>query len=254
VERVVCCHACGAELALTHHLAKECAYCGSANVLVADNERALEQPDGFLPSSITKDQAAQAIRAAIPSRQQLTGLRGVYVPFWVFDGVVEARMRWLHGDGNMSDSIGALPRHLRYDNLVFPGVDVPPVSSLDQVPPYDLGALVPYTPHLLADWPAQLTNLDVELVAEDAYDAMVALAAHQAGAPIEHGSKPTPDARAIRTMQVSRTTYQLVLLPLWLGLLRSRIGPGLALVNGQTGKVILGLILPSVASRSMLKE
>ncbi len=73
---------------------------------------------------------------------------------------------------------------MTYDNLPFPGVDIPPPSFLDQVPPFDLHALVPYEPRLLADWPAQLYNLDVEVVVEDAYDTMLALTYRQAGPPV----------------------------------------------------------------------
>jgi hypothetical protein len=47
-----------------------------------------------------------------------------------------------------------------------------------------------------------------------------------------------------RTFRVSGVTYQLVLLPVWVGLLerdgRWRVG----LINGQTGKAVVGSLLP----------
>ena len=124
---------------------------------------------------------------------------------------------------------------------------VPPPSFLDQVHPFDLHAPVPYEPCLLADWPAQLYNLDVEVVVEDAYDTMLALARRQAGPPVRVMATwdSTLPSNTRRSFQVSCTTYQLVLLPVWVALLQSQDERSLALVNGQTGKVVLGLTLPS---------
>jgi hypothetical protein len=141
-------------------------------------------------------------------------------------------------------------RQMRYDNMLFPGVEVPPPSFLDQVPPFDLSALVPYDPRLLANWPAQLYNLDVEVVVEDAYEAMIALARQQDD-PLKGTMmmiiRPILScfsATTTRSLQVSSTTYQLVLLPVWVALLQYKEGHSLALVNGQTGKVVSGLALP----------
>jgi hypothetical protein len=48
--------------------------------------------------------------------------------------------------------------------------------------------------------------------------------------------------KAIRTLQVSQTTYQLVLLPLWIAAVRSRAGNSTAWINGQTGTTLLSYI------------
>ena len=47
------------------------------------------------------------------------------------------------------------------------------------------------------------------------------------------------------SFQASGVTYQLVLLPVWVAVLHDRKGRSLALVNGQTGKGVSGLVLPS---------
>jgi hypothetical protein len=57
------------------------------------------------------------------------------------------------------------------------------------------------------------------------------------------GDSSTP-SQAARSFQVSGVTYQLILLPVWVAVLRNRKGHSLALVNGQTGKVISSLVLP----------
>ena len=60
--------------------------------------------------------------------------------------------------------------------------------------------------------------------------------------PSSERAKGLPDA--FRSFQVICTAYQLVLLPVWVALLQSKDGRSLALVNGQTGKTVMGLTLP----------
>jgi LSD1 subclass zinc finger protein len=252
-DRVAHCQACGAELTLTAHLAKQCVYCLSTNVLVEDKEHNLQQPDGFLPFEIDAERASSILGEILhkgrrgrskseTNRALKENLQGIYVPFWVFDGVVELRMRWLFEDGGLSDG---QPERQTFYNLIFPGVNLPPPSYLDQITPFNLSTLVPYSPKLLADWAAQLYNQDVEIVVEDVYDALLTLASSRAGPPIVTDESPAEGARAIRTLQVSDTTYQLLLLPIWISNFSLRDQTGLALVNGQSGQVVISNTPPS---------
>jgi hypothetical protein len=167
------------------------------------------------------------------------------VPFYLFDGAVE--IRWLQRYRDQ-DPDSAREDKLVYNNICFPAVDVPPPSLLDELPPFQMYGLVSYQAHFLADWPAQLPSLDVEVVAEDAHDAMLALARKRSGLPIKvqiswngDGDEATP-SQAVRSFQVSGVTYQLVLIPVWVMVMQDRKGRGLVLVNGQTGKVVSGLV------------
>jgi DNA-directed RNA polymerase subunit RPC12/RpoP len=249
IDRVLSCDACGARLTMTHHLARKCAFCGSANVLVEDPQIALEQPDGFLPFEINKRDVDKAIRREKPSilwdyrgwdrfrRMKVQNLLGVYMPFWVFDGVVNPMWAWLREDGTLArtNSPGS---EIDFNNIIFPGTDRPHPSLLDDVSEYDMSKLVMYEPKLLADWSAMLYNIDVEIAVEDAYDAMIALAHQKLGPPVLAGVDVPEGSRAVRTLQVSHTTYQLVLLPLWIARLTSEDTDAVALVNGQTGASI----------------
>lgn len=255
VSRALRCRACGAELGGGHHLARQCAYCGSTNVLVEDDPRTIQQPDGLLLFTLDERQAADAIREVLrvdsgrfkrrwldKKPMEIRSLQGVYVPFWVFDGAVEVRwVQWYGSEAPTSER----ERLIRHHDLLLPGVDVPPPSLLDQVLPFRLRELVPYEARLLADWPAQLYTLDVEVVVEDAYDTMLLLSRRRAGAPVKaQKSKDEPiPSETQRTFQVSGVTYQLVLLPVWVALLGSQGESSLALVNGQTGEVVTGLAL-----------
>lgn len=282
VRRVVHCQACGAELTMSRYLAKQCVFCGCSSVLAEDSSRAFVQPDGFLPFAVDKPQAVAAVektqRSAmgnlktwwIGKQQELLGLEAVYLPFWIFDGIVEVRKaalgpmssgsRWDLATGVRTlarypgDSVAErLSAHVKngdeereaavrkdlmvFDNLVYSALDFPPWWLLKQVLPFELRAVIAYESRLLADWPAALYQRDVEQVVEQAYNTMLAKAVWR------HKSlalgQVVDFAELRRTFQVTTVTYQLVLLPVWAGLARREQEHRLVLVNGQTGSVVM---------------
>jgi hypothetical protein len=99
--------------------------------------------------------------------------------------------------------------------------------------PFDLNLLAPYEPRLLANWPAKLYTLDVEMVAEQARDTMI----QRSRAKLPQ----MPGERYPIESQVLGLTYQLILLPLWFARMVRRDRAQGALINGQTSKVTLTL-------------
>jgi hypothetical protein len=141
---------------MTQQLAGICIFCGSTNVLVEDSQRILEQPDGLLPFYIGKEQAQNAFAQRLVSwlsgtRQTARNLWGIYVPFWVFDGIVEAYTFSTDWATASKKTLG-LSTH---ENLLLPGVDAPSPGAQQAVFPFRLETLIPYEPRLLADWPAR---------------------------------------------------------------------------------------------------
>jgi len=237
------CQACGAALTMTRHLTQKCVYCGSTNVLVEESPQVLEQPDGIIPFTINEQKAKAVVKSTPLYRLNHSTLHGIYVPFWVFGATVETRS--LHVRGNQIVA-SCRDQETQVDRALLPGVDVPPISLLDQMLPYDFRELENYDPTLLAGWAAQRYNLDVEVVVEDAYDTLLARASLEAGPPVRSGflDSPPRGTRQARVMQVNSTSYQLVLLPVWVVLFESKRTRRIALVNGQTGKLVSGLTLP----------
>ena len=249
--RVVRCRSCGARLTMTRFLARQCLFCGSNSVLTEANRSRLEQPDGFLPFIIDELQAATAIQEAYRTGlgglwTRITGnddklreIRGLYLPFWVLDGFVEERSWVTGGSGAISPEETPPGVSLTmYDNLLFSAVTVPPRALLHEILPFELRALVPYEPSLLADWPAVLYQRDVEAAVQEAFAAFVGLARQSAeGAG---GSESSGYRQVHRSYHVTSMTYQLVLLPVYTALRQSDRERRMALVNGQTGKVAFG--------------
>ena len=264
VQRIAQCRGCGAELIMTRHMARQCPFCGSTSVLVEDNEHAFVQPDGFLPFQLGEEDVRAAVRKAqrsagqrlrtwwIGKELQIGELQAVYLPFWVFDGFVEVRAQAAgrfgrFGSGGMTLRQEApVPTRdvMMFDNLVFSAVDLPPPELLARILPYEMKALVPYEPRLVADWSAALYQRDVEEVVEAAYDAMLGMAVWRSRG--QAFSWAGDYAQLRRTYQVSSATYQLVLLPVWVALAQREGRHRLVLVNGQTGKTTF----PQVRHRS----
>jgi LSD1 subclass zinc finger protein len=258
VGRILHCQSCGAELTMSHHLSQQCVFCSSTNVLIEDNEWAIEQPDGFLPFAVSEEQAIEAIgeaqRAGLrrlktlftgkDKEQGVLNLQGVYVPFWVFDGFVDVRA-WSEGMSAFGPRSGLAEElgegKMMFDNLMFVAADIPALSRLERVFPYTLGKMTPYEPRFLADWPALLYNRDVDAAAIKADRALLTMARDQAGALIApSGQSSSRPAMVRRSFQTSGLTYQLVLLPVWVAVVQVDDERRLALVNGQTGKATLG--------------
>ena len=250
VDRIASCQSCGAELIMTHHLVRQCVFCGSSSVLIEDNRQALIRPDGFLPFKIDQDKATRAVLRALRSngRQSLAGTKperpqGIYLPFWVFDGFVEARYQPETLEGVLAPNRRPEPyrRLLMFDNLLHSAMERSFARLLKSLLPFKLRRLVPYDAHLLADWAAALYRRDVERVVEEARDAMLQAA-------IRRTRRSSPEAfkswSTKRSFQVTSVTYQLVLLPVWTVAVGPRGKRALVLVNGQSGEATLGTLEP----------
>ena len=250
VDRVARCQSCGAELVMTRHLARQCVFCGSTSVLVEDNRQALIQPDGFLPFKVDEEGAMTAIRRALGSKGKRSRdgskperPQGIYLPFWVFDGFVEARHQPPTLESVLAPNRKAEPirRLLMFDNLLYSAMELPFARLLKGLLPFKLGRLVPYDAHLLADWAATLYRRDVERVVKDARDAMLEEAVRRT----RRSTLEVFQSRNLgRSFQVTTVTYQLVLLPVWTAVMAREGRRTLVLVNGQTAKATFGTLEP----------
>ncbi len=233
---LISCQACGSTLVHKQRLAQRCAFCGSTNVLLLDQQQAFIRPDGLLPFRYNQQSVVQMMRQAFDeTKHRVERMEGVYIPHWVFDGELDRQFLFVRTHQLFSTHYD---RMYTFDNLPFSAVDFPPPSMMDQLPPFDLGQMAPYDEQLLADWSAQLYSNDVEFVVEDAYDTMLALAVQKTGPPVIEGIDPPPNTRGMISLNVTQTAYQLVLMPVWVVTVNLSGEPRLILVNGQSGEIV----------------
>jgi hypothetical protein len=225
-------------------------------VLVGDNAQSFEEPDSIVPFKITEDEALEAVHKTINSgvraltrffRDPLSHdeIHGVYIPFWTFDATAE--VPW---------SYPGTPDHgtdiMMMDDVLVIGVDTLDKKLVRKIQPFDLTQARKYDRRYLADWPAEIYQLDVDEASLHARQAISQKAKLRTEVS-KPSSKPKQDGWGgfgqsnetvklrVNPAHISGMTYRLVLLPVWVVLLHEEDGDVRRnLVNGQTGKVAVG--------------
>ena len=225
--RVLTCQACGAVVTgAPAQVSLRCPFCGSAYVVVGEAHPDLIAPEGVLPFRLTAPAALTAARAwlaaarfrpgDLDARATLLPPRPVYVPVWTFD--IAGEIRWA-GHLIEYDPINRRPtRHstsgsepILFDDLLVPASPAladPTLAALR----FDTRALAPYSPDLLADWPAEIYRVavaDASLQARE--QAVRATRAH-----LDTDVAPQVEEFIVTGSYVSVLSYKLILLPVWL--------------------------------------
>ena len=257
------CTGCGARVVFEGvALSLACSYCDSPMV---DEERALPSFDGVAPFRVPQRGAMEQLRVYLDNRRwapaalrsarlHARGLRGVLVPFWVYEGVVRSEYRakvglhWYRTETYKDSEGKRQTREVREtewfplrgsaarqveDHVVSASVGLAEHEAV-ALAPFDLGWSTPYDPRLLSGFEAELptiAELDAERTAiEELREAEAARILHE----LLPGDVNRVDAIESRIEVASR---RLVLLPVWVATHRQGDVVLRLLVNGQTGKV-----------------
>ena len=170
------CPSCGAELICDETTAAtSCPYCGNPTVVPGQLTGSLK-PDYVIPFRLEKKDAVEALKKhygkkrflprAFTDRNHIDEIQGVYVPFWLFDGVTDANITFdatrCHSftDGDYEVTITEHYEALREGTVRFEKVPVDgsskmPDAHMDAIEPFDYSELKPfstaYLPGYLAD-------------------------------------------------------------------------------------------------------
>ncbi len=254
--RLLHCNECGAERTIpARKLSQVCPFCNSTQVILQDALQSFEQPDGLVRFEITREQAAEHIRQALEgmmqrlanlfntNRVKRANIDGVYLPFWVFDATAQVTVTKTYQGGSRGRNFIARPVDSRdtftdglFDVMVS-AVTSPPADQIARLGKYDLSASVPYEAKLLAKYPAELYDIDFDRASLEARSQVANWMRDK------HGRKDTGDEQMRITVfsAVDQMSFRLLLLPVWIATLTEVDGDlRSALVNGQTGKVVLG--------------
>lgn len=255
--RIVHCGQCGADRTLARsELSARCAFCGSGQVILQDALGSFEQPEGLIPFTVSEEAAKAAVRDALAGMGERlrgmvspddkivsAGIEGVFLPFWVFDALVEVTVTGWDKGARMQDrgrmQMGDLGyRHSSfrdgYTGLFVPAVTSPPPELVAELGEFEMDAMRPYEPALLASHPAALYTVEVDRASLEAR-SMASQRAKQRELAVSN---------ALEEMSVSalplQMSFMLVLAPVWLSTLRERDGDlRTALIHGLTGKVVM---------------
>ena len=250
------CPSCGAELICdSTTAATSCPYCGNPTVVPGQFSGVLK-PEFVLPFKLSKEDAVKALRAHYKGKPFLPGsftagnhvqeIKGVYVPFWMFDGEAEG---WARYDASRSHTYRSGSYEItetehfdiyREGSLAFEKIPVDasgkmPDEYMDSIEPYDYSGLKPfstaYLPGFLAD------KYDVS--AEDSQER----ADKRCRATLVSALKGTVtgyDSCTVAAEDVSlhRGKVHYALLPVWMLNTKWQGKDFLFAMNGQTGKLV----------------
>jgi DNA-directed RNA polymerase subunit RPC12/RpoP len=253
-ERLLECDECGASRTITgNQLSARCPFCGSNHVIEKDALGSFEQPEGLIPFKISRDEAGARIKEHLKTfSERVKGwfdsnkvssatLNGYYLPFWLFDATVEISRTVIannpSGDRNRRQREPYQRTTLNdalYDVEIC-AVKSPPPELMHQLGDYQPDEIVAYTPELLAKYPAQLYTLDVDRAALDAHSIISNVMRSK------HNIRESGDVSVSVFSNIQQMSFRLVLTPVWIAqLVEVDKDHRVALVNGQTGKVVLG--------------
>ena len=250
------CPSCGAELICdSTTAATSCPYCGNPTVVPGQFSGALK-PNYVIPFKLDKKSAINALKehykgkyflpGTFTSENHLEEIKGVYVPFWMFDGKADASATYnatrttLHRTSTEEITTTTHYRIKRCGNMSFEKIPVDastkmPDKYMDSIEPYNYSELkefnTAYLPGFLAD------KYDVEV--ENSWDR----ADSRCEATIKSALRNTIDGyhtcvteREWVNMERGKVHY--ALLPVWLLTTKWNGQTFLFAVNGQTGKTV----------------
>jgi DNA-directed RNA polymerase subunit M/transcription elongation factor TFIIS len=257
-ERLLHCNQCGAERTIAgDKLSTVCTFCGSNQVIVQDALNSFEQPDSLIPFKVSRDEAGNLIKEKLNSlSERVVGwfsnnevargrLEGVYLPFWVFDATAEITRTKTYQASTRNGRMVFVPQQIQTTevfqdgmfNVMVCGVTSPSAELTSKLAPFEMDEAAAYDPRLLAKYPAELYDIDFDKASLEAR-GIVSRRMRE-----KHGEKDFGEENyKISVMcMVQSMSFRLVLMPVWIGtLIEKDKDVRQALVNGQTGEVVLG--------------
>ena len=265
--RAYCCPSCGAELICDQTTAAtSCPYCGNPTV-VPGQFAGMLKPDFILPFKLSKEDAIKALKnhyrkkPLLPSTfskaNHLEEIKGVYVPFWMYDGEAEGSVQfhatrvstYTSGDYEVTET-SHYDVH-RAGSIAFEKIPVDasskmPDDYMDSIEPYDYSDLKPfstaYLPGFLAD------KYDVSI--EDSRERADLRCAGSLVNSLENTVKGyTSCSEKGRDINLKRGKVHYALLPVWVLNTKWEGKNFLFAMNGQTGKLVGNL--PTSQNRTL---
>lgn len=259
------CQTCGGQI-LTEDttVATSCPYCGNSVVMAVQLTGAL-RPDQVIPFQINKEDAKQALLnhfkgkrllpKAFKDKHLLREIKGIYVPFWLFDTDADADLRCratrIHTWSDANYIYTRTSHYLvgRSGSLGFEKVPVDGSSRMndtlmESLEPFDFSQAVDFRTAYLAGFFADRYDVDAESCAPRANQRIQTSTEAAMAATVLGYHSVVPIHTAVR-LKHGKTAY--ALLPVWLLNTTWEGKKYTFAMNGQTGKLVGDLPLDKKA-------
>ncbi|MBQ1251339.1 MAG: hypothetical protein IIY02_00325, partial [Firmicutes bacterium] len=187
--RIYGCPSCGAELICDETTAAtSCPYCGNPTI-VPGQFSGIMKPDYVIPFKLDKNAAVSALKQhykgkillpkEFASQNHLEEIKGIYVPFWLFDGAVDADVMFkctrshVHMRGDEQVTITEHFNVRRAGSMEFSRIPVDasskmPDEYMDSIEPFHYEEMVPFSKGYLPGFFADKYDVTLEESSERA--------------------------------------------------------------------------------------
>ena len=253
---VFTCKSCGGELMTdSNTAATKCPFCGNPIVLSGRLSGALK-PDYVIPFKLTKEQAKEKLKAFMTKKKllpksfasdaHLDEIKGVYVPFWLFDADADASINYTGtrsrtwSDRNFRYTETQHYRLIREGTLGFANVPVDGSKlmaddMMESIEPFDFGEAKPFQTAYLSGYLADKYDVDKEASKARANERIKNTTASVFAGTTAGFAAVNAQSSSIN---LANTKVKYALYPVWV-LTSSYEGKTYQFaMNGQTGKFI----------------
>ncbi len=260
--QIFTCPQCGGEIMTTNiSVTGFCSYCGASTVL--DSRMAKEKrPTWIIPFRKTGKDCREAYKKRIaraiyaPSRMRdetyMDSFRGIYIPYWVYNGKVDARITLkgtrVHRSGNY-----VITDHYDLGNDVkasYEGISYDASSSFsddvsDRIAPFSADALKEFTPSMLCGFYADTSDVPSRLYADRARNLAERDVWYRISMDpgMEDFDLTPPDSAYKMDSQIPMRSAgpKLALFPVWFATYRKDDRVAYSVINGLNGKIAVDL-------------
>lgn len=251
------CPSCGAELICDETTAAtSCPYCGNPTVIPGQFSGMLK-PDYVIPFKLGKADAITTLKKHYRGKiflpktfadgNHLEEIKGIYVPFWLFDGVVDGNISYqgtrshTHTEG---DEEVTITDHYRMDRAgIVPFERIPadasskmPDEHMDSIEPFDYSELKPFSTAYLPGFLADKYDVTVEECSDRADERVAKTVRDLFYRDASAGYETCISVSENISIQRGKVHY--ALMPVWLLNTKWNGQDFLFAMNGQTGKMV----------------
>ena len=251
------CPSCGAELICDETTAAtSCPYCGNPTVIPGQFSGMLK-PDYVIPFKLGKADAITTLKKHYRGKiflpktfadgNHLEEIKGIYVPFWLFDGVVDGNIAYqgtrshTHTEG---DEEVTITDHYRMDRAgIVPFERIPadasskmPDEHMDSIEPFDYSELKPFSTAYLPGFLADKYDVTVEECSDRADERAAKTVRDLFYRDASAGYETCISVSENISIQRGKVHY--TLMPVWLLNTKWNGQDFLFAMNGQTGKMV----------------
>ena len=254
--RTYVCKSCGGEIVGdVNTAATACPFCGSPVVMTGQLSGALK-PDYVIPFKLDKKAAKEKLKEhlkgkrllpkAFKSENHISEIKGIYVPFWIYDTDADADIRYkgtktrFWSDSRYDYTETSYYAIHRSGSIGFDHVPVDGSSSLDNeltesIEPFDFKDAVDFQTAYLAGYFADKYDVTAEECIKRANERIRRSTENAFENTVKGYGSVVPENTSIR---LRNGTTRYALYPVWLLQTRWRGKNYIFAMNGQTGKFV----------------